>query len=74
VHPTSETSGFVARTFPADGYGFIRTLDHREIYFHRNSVFNNGFDAIEEGMGVRYYEEMGQNGPQASTVHVTDHR
>ena len=74
MHPTSETSGFVARTFPEEGYGFIRTLDNREVYFHRNSVLNTDFGSIEEGMGVRFFEEMGHEGPQASTVHVTDHR
>ena len=52
------------------GYGFIGTPDGREIYFHRNSVLNAGFDRLEVGAPVRYHEEAGEKGPQASTVHV----
>ncbi|HVY64396.1 MAG TPA: HPF/RaiA family ribosome-associated protein [Gammaproteobacteria bacterium] len=52
-------------------YGRIGTPDGREIYFHRNSVLNAKFDALEVGMEVRFDEEAGDQGPQASTVHVT---
>jgi ribosomal subunit interface protein len=58
----------VARLFPAEGYGFLETPDHREIYFHRNSVLNGGFDRLTVGTEVRFAEEQGEEGPQASTV------
>ncbi len=60
--------GRVIRIFPEAGYGFILTPDGREIYFHRNSVLNGGFDRLEEGTEVSYTEEEGEKGPQASTV------
>lgn len=60
----------VARLFAKDGYGFLETHDGREIYFHRNSVIGNHFDRLARGVEVRFVEEMGENGPQASTVAI----
>jgi cold shock CspA family protein len=52
-------------------FGFLRTSDGREIYFHRNSVLDGGFDKLRPGTAVTFVEEQGEQGPQASTVHVT---
>jgi cold shock CspA family protein/ribosome-associated translation inhibitor RaiA len=60
--------GVVTRLLPWEGYGFITTEDNREVYFGRNSVLDGGFDRLEEGMEVRFVEEPGEQGPQASTV------
>ncbi|MCE7929192.1 MAG: HPF/RaiA family ribosome-associated protein [Dehalococcoidia bacterium] len=60
--------GRISRLFPEDGYGFITSDDNREVYFHRNSVLAPGFDSLELGQEVRYAEEAGDRGPQASTV------
>ena len=62
----------VARIFREGGYGFIVTPEGREIYFHRNSVLDPGFDRLEPGVEVRFEEEMGENGPQATTVKAID--
>lgn len=62
--------GKIKQLFPYEDYGLIETPDGREIYFHRNSVVDEGFDNLNEGDSVRFSEEMGDNGPQASTVHV----
>ncbi len=61
----------VRRLFAAEDYGFLETHDGREIYFHRNSLVNGDFDKLEVGMKVTFTEKMGENGPQASTVHMT---
>ena len=58
----------VARILPEAGYGFLITLDGREIFFHRNSVLDEGFNRIDVGTEVSYVEELGEKGPQASTV------
>ncbi|HSG05474.1 MAG TPA: HPF/RaiA family ribosome-associated protein [Nitrospiria bacterium] len=63
--------GKVVSLFPAEDYGFLETEDGREVYFHRNSVLNGGFERISTGTEVRFVEEMGEEGPQASTVTVT---
>jgi ribosomal subunit interface protein len=58
----------VASLEPVDGYGFLRTPDEREIYFHERSVLNGGFGRLRVGSVVRFVEEAGEKGPQASTV------
>ena len=62
--------GRVASLFPDEGYGFVMTADGREVYFHRNSVLGGRFEKLEVGTAVRFAEEMGEKGPQASTVWV----
>jgi ribosomal subunit interface protein len=63
-----QPTGRVVKLFPDAGYGFLVTPDGREIYFHRNAVQNGGFDRLEIGSTVRFAEELGENGPQATTV------
>lgn len=60
--------GVIASLRPDEDYGFIRSADGREIYFHRNSVEGGAFDALSVGDDVRYSEEMGVKGPQATFV------
>lgn len=65
-----EPHGLIKQLFPQEDYGLIETSDNREVYFHRNSVINADFDKLEAGISVHFTEEMGEKGPQASTVHV----
>ena len=44
-----------------------RQDDGRQLYFHRNSVLG-GVDRLAVGDEVRFTEENGNEGPQASTV------
>ena len=71
-HPEQETAGIVVRLAPEDDYGFLRALDGRDVYFHRNSVLNGDFNRMTIGTGVRYMEEAGEEGPQATTVAIVD--
>lgn len=70
VHETPFGVGQVSKLFSNDGYGFLSTLDGREIYFHQNSVLDPGFFQLTVGSEVRFVEEQGAKGPQASTVHI----
>jgi len=70
----SAPRGIVTRLLPWEGYGFITGDDGREIYFGRQSVLAGAFDRLEEGMNVRFAEEPGEKGPQATTVAVTRRR
>ena len=65
--------GMLTKIFVDRGYGFIETGDGREVYFHRNSVLGAPFDKLQVGTKVRFAEEDGEKGPQASTVHVNGH-
>lgn len=60
--------GHVISLNPDEDYGRIGTPDGREIYFHRNSVLGDAYDKLEVGSEVRFTEEAGERGPQASTV------
>ena len=60
--------GTVTNLDESGEFGFIATRDGREIYFHRNSVLNNAFARLAIGTRVLFAEEMGEKGPQASTV------
>jgi ribosome-associated translation inhibitor RaiA/cold shock CspA family protein len=51
-------------------FGRIETPDGRLVYFHRHSIIGGDFDALAVGAEARFDEEMGELGPQASTVHV----
>jgi cold shock CspA family protein len=65
--PVLPPEGTVLRIFPEEGFGFIQGEDGREIYFHRNSVLDD-FETLRAGSRVRFAEEQGIEGPQASTV------
>jgi ribosomal subunit interface protein len=60
----------VSKIFRDRGYGFLEATDGREIYFHEHSVLRGKWDSLEVGMEVRFAEEDGDKGPQASTVDV----
>jgi cold shock CspA family protein/ribosome-associated translation inhibitor RaiA len=63
--------GHVAKLIAGEDYGFIESPDGREIYFHRNSVLDDAYDRLKVGAEVRFVEENGDKGPQASTVRLT---
>jgi ribosomal subunit interface protein len=67
---TPSRHGHVAKLYSYEGYGFIETPDGEQIYFHRNSVLDHGFGRLAIGTRVRFVEEQGEQGPQASTVAI----
>lgn len=71
-HPQQQTAGLVDQLF--EDHGFIKDLEGREVYFHRNAVLHGDFDRLALGTGVNYMEEMGDDGLQASTVRIVDKR
>jgi cold shock CspA family protein len=62
--------GRILELHPAEDFGRIETADGRLIYFHRHSVLGRPFEKLTTGTAVRFAEEQGEQGPQASTVHV----
>jgi cold shock CspA family protein/ribosome-associated translation inhibitor RaiA len=54
-------------------FGILEAADGHEIYFHKNSVLNNGFSRLVPGSRVTFFEESGEKGPQASTVKLLRH-
>jgi ribosomal subunit interface protein len=63
--------GQVVRLFQEEGFGFIAAPDGQEVYFHRNAVLDPpGFEKLEVGSRVRFAQEQGFEGPQATTVNL----
>jgi cold shock CspA family protein/ribosome-associated translation inhibitor RaiA len=60
--------GHVVKLFHGEGYGFVESVDGRELYFHENAVQGRGFGALELGQEVRFTEEWGDQGPRATVV------
>lgn len=69
-HHEAPPHGKIVEISMTEGFGRIATGDGREIYFHRNSLINANFESLAVGAEVRFSEEQGDNGPQATTVNV----
>jgi len=66
-HPPLQVAR-VGKILQNQGYGFLTSDDGRGIYFHKNSVLNGAFSHLKVGTRVSFVEELGEKGPQASTV------
>jgi len=69
THETPD-HGRVARFLAGEDCGFIETDDGYEIFFSRNAVLNDAFDQLVVGSEVRFVEQEGDKGPQASSVRL----
>jgi ribosomal subunit interface protein len=67
-----DTMALVTKLFPEQDYGFLKTLDGQDVYFHRNSVLNGDFDRLELGTGVRFVAVLAEEGLRASTVQIVN--
>ena len=67
-HHTGEPIGTIVRIDPSGEFGFLETSDGQEIYFHRNSVVDDGWPRLAVGTRVTFSEEPGEKGAQATTV------
>jgi len=69
----AEYIGEVVRLFPEEGYGFIRRADGDELYFNSDNLVNTTFAQLNEGVAVKFIEDMAAEGPQAKRVSVGRH-
>lgn len=62
--------GRVLRVQPDGEFGFLRSSDGLDVYFHRNAVIGGTIDDLAPGDEVRFvlHAEEGELGPQASSV------
>jgi cold shock CspA family protein/ribosome-associated translation inhibitor RaiA len=68
--PVEPAHGRICELDSERNFGRIETAGGRLIYFHRNSVIDFDFEELTTGTEVRFVEEAGDAGPQASTVQV----
>ncbi len=65
-----ENTAVVEKLLREEQYGFLRTLDGQQVYFHRNSVLHRHWERLTVGAAVRFTPQMGEKGLQASTVEI----
>ena len=60
--------GTIKRLIRDRTFGFIRSSDGQEVFFHRNSLQQMDFDGLKEGEAVEFELERGEKGPRAANV------
>ena len=50
------------------GFGFIKTSEGKDLFFHMSAVEGATFKELREGQKVSYTEAMSQKGPCAEHV------
>jgi cold shock CspA family protein len=68
IHEEVARHGRVQKLFPEKDYGFIVTDDGLEVYFHAHAVKKGKFAHLKPGMEVKFGQETGDQGPQATWV------
>lgn len=68
-HHEERPHGHVTEISPDKSFGRIESVDGRWLYFHRNSLIGEDLDRLQVGTPVYYVEELGDEGPQASSVY-----
>ena len=71
-HHENQPIGTVKSLDASGEFGFLEAADGHEVYFHRNSVLYGAFSHLAVGTHVTFAEEMGEKGPQASTVKLIE--
>jgi cold shock CspA family protein/ribosome-associated translation inhibitor RaiA len=66
-HP-AQVYGQIAELHPEQDYGYLLTNTGGLLYFHRSSLIDSPFDALQRGDKVQYVEADGDTGPTASKV------
>ncbi len=60
--------GTIKRIVRDRGFGFIRSTEGQEVFFHRSSLQQLNFDSLREGETVDFDIERGEKGPRATAV------
>ncbi|OGG54066.1 MAG: hypothetical protein A3F84_17495 [Candidatus Handelsmanbacteria bacterium RIFCSPLOWO2_12_FULL_64_10] len=62
--------GTVKRIVRDRGFGFIRSTDGKEVFFHRSALVGLDIGRLSEGQKVEFVLEESPKGPRASKVRV----
>ena len=55
------------------GFGFIKTEDETDIFFHRNDIEGVEFNSLSEGQEVEFEKDQGRDGrPRAVKVRLVN--
>ena len=64
--------GTIKRVIRDRGFGFIRSAEGQEVFFHRSGLQNLNFDSLREGDNVEFELEQGEKGPRAVNVRAAE--
>ncbi len=63
--------GTIKRLIADRGFGFIKTDQEEDLFFHRNELQEVGFSSLREGQQVGFEVGQGRNGrPEAVKVRL----
>ncbi len=62
------TTGTVARLVRDRGFGFVKTEDGTDVFFHKSALQGVEFDSLSEGQAVEFDIEEGAKGARAATL------
>ncbi len=62
--------GTVKRIVRDRGFGFIRSSDGKEVFFHRSALVGLDIGRLSEGQKVEFVLEESPKGPRASKVRI----
>jgi cold shock protein len=60
--------GTIKRVIRDRGFGFIKSAEGQEVFFHRSGLQNINFEVLKEGENVEFEMERGEKGPRAINV------
>ncbi len=64
-------NGTIKKVMKDRGFGFIRTAEGKEVFFHRSECRSVAFDDLEQGQNVDFDEADDPKGPRARNVRVS---
>ena len=62
--------GTVKRIYLDKGFGFIKTEDGQEFFFHKSALKNIKIEELEVDREVTFEDAEGPKGPRAEDVYV----
>jgi cold shock CspA family protein len=62
--------GTIRRLITDQGFGFIRTAEGEDLFFHRNQIEGVDFNSLREGQQVEFEVEQGPDGSCAVRVRL----
>lgn len=63
-------SGTIKKLMKDRGFGFIKTAEGKEVFFHRSECRSVEFDALDQGQIVDFDEEHDPKGPRAKNIRL----
>ena len=61
-------TGTIKKVVSDRGFGFIRTQEGREVFFHRSECRSIDFEELDQGQTVEFDEEHDPKGPRARNI------